>query len=235
MTEEGRKRGCGHWLSLHCCCCEGLWPAPSMAAHRQQLGRHPLEQPWLPQMLSLVTFSWLDPLFRQGRRRRIDAADLLPVPRSDSAQTATDDIETQWQGMLARQRRPRAAFMRAAVWSSWRVFMAAGVALLAEAALLLLAPWLLSRLLAELAKRAFRASHGGMERDGERDRQGERRQRRHYATCVTAAVFLGVAVWGDIVRGHRISIASPAGSRVGWVFVDLDRDENCRRCLEIRG
>jgi hypothetical protein len=69
---------------------------------RYKTREHPYDRPWLVQTISLLSFSWMLPMLKIGRRRQLVQDDMFPLPKSERASKCVDDLETRWAVVKAR-------------------------------------------------------------------------------------------------------------------------------------
>eukprot|EP00043_Microstomoeca_roanoka_P004214 m.48205 g.48205 ORF g.48205 m.48205 type:complete len:1423 (-) comp12387_c0_seq3:88-4356(-) len=67
-------------------------PLPSSSL---DLTTHPFDRPWIWQLFSLATFSWVWPIIKEGQKRIIDEKDFFPLPSDEHAESCTGAVYTR--------------------------------------------------------------------------------------------------------------------------------------------
>lgn len=62
----------------------------------QPPAQHPFDRPWLPALPALLSFAWLSPVLRLGRRRRLSADDFFPLPTEEAATRCVGRVAAAW-------------------------------------------------------------------------------------------------------------------------------------------
>lgn len=112
-------------------------------------GEHPFERKCLGpgRVVGIMTFGWLNGLFRLGSQRTLEADDFFVLPRNERARYLTDRLATEWKRGTAG---PAPVGPYALLWAccrmSWAVYAMCGTVFAIEAVLLLVQAWLLGEL-----------------------------------------------------------------------------------------
>eukprot|EP01147_Barroeca_monosierra_P004350 gene4350-6642_t len=69
---------------------------------RSVLEPHPFDRSWWPQVISLLTFGWVNPVLRVGRKRTLTPDDFFALPRDEHSRFCTHVLEHAWKQQRLR-------------------------------------------------------------------------------------------------------------------------------------